>query len=211
MDRLTIPPANGHTNGRPPTPQPAPPAPTLAPAPGQALWPADYRFYLALELLREAAAEVYPGCQCRVAIHRPAHAEPEFAMHLRARIEPGVERVAPAPAPQGSNAEFILSALAEASAPLTAMDLAGRAVGTDPTGAFRRALKNLVLAGQVRKVAERPERFVLAERPSSGPALPAEPPALAAPPVVPAPVLPASARAATVAAFVPPRASHDDE
>jgi hypothetical protein len=65
----------------------------------------------------------------------------------------------PEPPEDGSNADVILQTLDEADRPLTVVELAYKATGGEPTGAFRKALKKLVRAGRVAELHGTPRTY----------------------------------------------------
>lgn len=116
------------------------------------------------------------------------------------------ERATPAPLPEGGNFELVLSTLAEADAPVRLRELARRALGGEPTGAFREAVHRLADAGRIERIGD-PPHYALAGRPVTTPA----------PEPAPRPVIPMTPKLAPVPVsvpnpFVPPRSTgHDDD
>ena len=59
----------------------------------------------------------------------------------------------------GTNADLILTVLDEADRPLTVVELAYKATGGEPTGAFRKAVRKLVASGEVAEHAGPPKSY----------------------------------------------------
>jgi hypothetical protein len=68
------------------------------------------------------------------------------------------------PPADGSNADCILAALSEATRPLALMELGKKATGTEPNGAFRRAMQKMVRDKVVLEHAGPPRTYELVRR-----------------------------------------------